>query len=122
MDFCIRPGYKTVQAKKAWNGRYGFVSDYVANPKGVATKYQSYSVSIGFTESYSTKNTCYDYEGHFYGTTNASGNNNGSAFSGNTLSQGGLVLCDGAAHAGDGTVQTDAVSYTHLTLPTILRV
>ncbi|NBQ47450.1 MAG: hypothetical protein EBU33_03220, partial [Sphingobacteriia bacterium] len=58
IDFCKSKGFKVVHAKKLWNGRYGFQSDYIANPK-VSSKFKKYNVSITETEEASGS---YKYE------------------------------------------------------------
>lgn len=52
MDLCAEHGFKVVHANRKWNGRYGFVDDYVANPK-IESRFRRYVVDMGYSESYS---------------------------------------------------------------------
>lgn len=98
----IKKGFKVVQAKKYWTGRYGFKSDYVANPK-VDTKYQQYSVNVAASESGSYDSLNYDSSGnetaHLWGKFAV----NGQADSVQKLTVGAVTDCTGHSNPTPGT-------------------
>jgi len=101
MDFCTRKGFKVVHAKKYWNGRYGFLSDYVANPK-VSSKFKEYDVTASIVDSVSDESYTYGNDGslvnHLYGKLSINGNANSKQL----LTPGGLTDCYGISAPSSG--------------------
>ena len=105
MDFCTGHGFKAVHAKKYWQGRYGFVSDYVANPK-VDTKYRGFAInSMSYNEQARTFSTT-------SGIATYLGQASMECSSIQSLTVGGVLDCSGSFNS-TGFIDI----YTELTIP-----
>ena len=105
---CLTRGFKAVQSGKAWNGRFGFITDYANHPETAETKYKNYAVTVHFSEQYASNYTCYNsLDGSFSSSNNSTGGNSGSATSTRSLTVGGLENCAGSTASGDGIAQCD---------------
>jgi len=102
MDFCKGRGFKTVQSKKSWNGRWGFVDDYVTTPKLAQSKYQSADYTASFLENYSGTQQSFDGGGNPLCVSSGSGSQNISTHCVNSLSVGGVGICTPQMNYSDG--------------------
>jgi len=105
IDFCKSKGFKVVHAKKLWNGRYGFISDYVANPK-VSSKFKEYNVSTQIADSVSDETNSYGNDGSLVFKSYGSLKINGNANSKQSLTAGGVRDCYGSVFYAPGAGQS----------------
>lgn len=103
VNVCGKHGFKVVQAKKYWNGRYGFVSDYVATPKLVTSKFKQYSVSTQIVEGATEDQKTWDSGGNQTYHEWANLNIDGQASSSQNLTAGGIQNCSGSASPSSGS-------------------
>jgi len=101
-NVCGNHGFKVVQSKRAWNGRFGFIDDYVLNPKSATSKFKSANYEASFSENYSGTQNIYDGSGNFIVTNSGSGQHFCSTSSFNSLSIGGVSLCSPQMNYNDG--------------------
>lgn len=104
MDFCTGHGFKAVHAKKLWNGRYGFISDYIANPK-VSSKFKEYNVSTQIADSVSDETNSYGSDGSLVFKSYGSLEINGNANTKQLLTAGGVRDCYGSVFYAPGAGQ-----------------
>lgn len=92
-NVCGNHGFKVVQSKRAWNGRYGFTDDYVLAPKSATSKFKSANYAASFSEKYSGMQNIYDGSGNFLHTNSGQSEHACSTTSVNSLSVGGVSSC-----------------------------
>jgi hypothetical protein len=95
-------GQKNAVSKKVWPGRYGFMDDYIANPK-VDVRFTGYSVSVAAGFSTSNEYIQYNSDGSIYCDVFLNESNSGLANSQHSLTVGGFETCTGDADCGDGS-------------------